>query len=163
MKTIGEMSSSIEETNRKKRQLEIIDQARARISMEIINKSDVCNHNDVLVFLGEDRFDRPTGPNQVYVCLECSKVLRVPHGNTNSYYDEKIKNAKVLDFSKNPSSLLLRGNSVTIEYIAVTALKNALVEAANNNPNMTMEEFISSIPEDWYTNPKAFDDESRVK
>lgn len=160
MKTIGELGKEINRTDEKKRLLGEVRIKETEIALSLIKEKEECNHG-ILILLGDEPFPVTKDPKQLYVCLECGCTFAYP--STDPTISQTVENAIVLDFSKNPSSFMMRGTKENSGYIIVTALRKLIVEASKNNPDMTIEEFIKTIPEDWYTNPTTFDDEERVK
>lgn len=154
MENVGELGKKITTTDRKKKVIEALARIKTEKELELLEEKERCPHG-ILILLGDEPFPVTQNPKQVYACLECGTTFTYP--NNDPKISEVIKNARVLDFSKNPASFYKRGINTSSEYIIITAIRKLIVETAKANPDMSIEELIATIPEDWYTNPNAFD------
>lgn len=95
-----------------------------------------CNHDFVLL-LG-------SGSIKTYVCPVCGRCHNTMNFNN---FENPFIESNVVDFRNNPLGAKMDNG----KYVIQLAVRDAMEVAAYNNPDMTIGEFIESIPNDWYT------------
>ena len=151
-KNIGQMKANIRANVSLQQILSSLTKAHNKLSKKLLERKVECSH-EVLILLGTDGARRLCGPSDIYVCLECGTTFK--KYENSSILGFPPKESIVLDFSKNPSRLLRSEN--TFDYVIVDTIRKALSESAEANPEMTIEDFIGTIPENWYTDSTVFE------
>lgn len=134
------MKKNIEELRERKIKLMKLQN---KCSKALLKNKYECGHDVVLLL--KDSKKQSLG---VYACPLCGRCYHTSDFNS---LDNPFRESNILDFSNNPIATSLSNG----KYVIGIAVKTALIEASNSNPNMTILEFMESIPSDWYTSESA--------
>ena len=111
------------------------------LNSRILEVQQKCDHEIILVCGTEESI-----LGEFYKCLIC--------GKTYSQSTPRKAGSIYLDFSKNPiSTLYVRG-----KHVISTKIIEELKAASDENLEMNLEQFVKTIPSEWYTSEEPFKD-----
>lgn len=153
MNAVRNMCSKIENLEQLNFKRETFERQLAYCYCDIRQEQNECNHE--LVLLLGDNDDRTAS---IYVCPICGLIIEKSNYIMS---DNKFpfRNSKILNFAINESSTIKRGSSFVVEKM----VRDCLRDASISNPEMTIDEFVSTIPESWYTSPNNIKDKTCEK
>lgn len=147
---IAVLAGSIKYLEEKKRELE---RAVVLYKEDLQEEKKECEH-EIVLFLGNDGMIHKMGPAAVYVCPICGRTYHKFDDTVSDNKDNPFTGSTVLDFSKNPSSFSTNNEG----YILATRIRTLLIDTFAEDYKMDIEDFVDTIPSEWYIDPSFLKD-----